>query len=70
MKQLTCSEWIAHFLAADPPRSKSLVMTIFGDTVNPHGGSVWLGSLIELAAPFGLSDRLVRTSVFRLVQEG
>lgn len=70
MKQLTSSEWIAHFLAADPPRSKSLVMTIFGDTVNPHGGSVWLGSLIELAAPFGLSDRLVRTSVFRLAQEG
>ena len=70
MKQLTSSEWIAHFLAADPPRSKSLVMTIFGDAVNPHGGSVWLGSLIELAAPFGVSDRLVRTSVFRLAQEG
>lgn len=70
MKQLTCSEWIAHFLATDPPRSKSLVMTIFGDAIAPHGGTLWLGSLIELLAPFGVSDRLLRTSVFRLAQEG
>ena len=70
MKQLSSTEWIAHFLASDPPRSKSLVMTIFGDTVAPHGGTVWLGSLIELAAPFGVNDRLLRTSVFRLAQEG
>ncbi|MDB5961809.1 MAG: paaX [Massilia sp.] len=70
MKQLTSTEWIADFLSSDPPRSKSLVVTIFGDTVAPHGGTVWLGSLIELAAPFGVNDRLLRTSVFRLAQEG
>lgn len=70
MKQLTSKEWIAHFLASDPPRSKSLVMTIFGDAIVPHGGTVWLGSLIELLAPFGVNDRLLRTSVFRLAQEG
>lgn len=70
MKQLTSSEWIAHFLASDPPRSKSLVMTIFGDAIAPHGGTVWLGSLIELLAPFGVNDRLLRTSVYRLAQEG
>jgi phenylacetic acid degradation operon negative regulatory protein len=70
MKQLTSSEWVAHFLAADPPRSKSLVMTIVGDTIAPHGGAAWLGSLIELLAPLGVTDRLVRTSVFRLVSEG
>jgi phenylacetic acid degradation operon negative regulatory protein len=70
MKQLTSSEWIAHFLATDPPRSKSLVMTIFGDAIAPHGGTIWLGSLIELLAPMGVSDRLLRTSVFRLAQEG
>lgn len=70
MKQLTCQAWIERFLASDPPRSKSLVMTIFGDAIVPHGGRVWLGSLIELAAPFGISDRLVRTSVFRLAHEG
>jgi phenylacetic acid degradation operon negative regulatory protein len=70
MKQLTSTEWIAHFLASEPPRSKSLVMTIFGDSIAPHGGTVWLGSLIELLAPFGVNDRLLRTSVFRLAQEG
>lgn len=70
MRQLTCTEWIARFLASDPPRSKSLVMTIFGDAIAPHGGTVWLGSLIELLAPFGVNDRLLRTSVFRLAQEG
>lgn len=70
MKHLTSSEWIAHFLATDPPRSKSLVMTIFGDTIAPHGGSVWVGSLIELLAPFGVNDRLLRTCVYRLAQEG
>jgi phenylacetic acid degradation operon negative regulatory protein len=70
MKQLTSTEWIAHFLALDPPRSKSLVMTVFGDAIAPHGGAVWLGSLIELLEPLGVTDRLVRTSVFRLVQEG
>jgi phenylacetic acid degradation operon negative regulatory protein len=70
MKQLTSNEWIAHFLASEPPRSKSLVMTIFGDAIAPHGGTVWLGSLIELLAPFGVNDRLLRTSVFRLAQEG
>jgi phenylacetic acid degradation operon negative regulatory protein len=70
MKQLTPTEWISQFLATDPPRSKSLVMTIFGDAIAPHGGTVWLGSLIELLEPFGVSDRLLRTSVFRLAQEG
>jgi phenylacetic acid degradation operon negative regulatory protein len=70
MKQLNSSEWIVHFLAADPPRSKSMVMTVLGDTVAAHGGAAWLGSLIELVAPLGVTERLVRTSVFRLVQEG
>ncbi len=70
MKMLTSNDWIARFLATDPPRSKSLVMTIFGDAIAPHGARLWLGSLIELVAPMGVTDRLVRTSVFRLVQEG
>ena len=70
MKQTNPTEWIAQFLATDPPRSKSLVMTIFGDAIAPHGGTVWLGSLIELLAPLGVNDRLLRTSVFRLAQEG
>lgn len=70
MTRLTSGEWIDHFLTTDPPRHKSLVMTLCGDAIAPHGGAFWLGSMIELLAPLGVSDRLVRTSVFRLVQEG
>jgi phenylacetic acid degradation operon negative regulatory protein len=70
MKMLTSNDWIAHFLTTDPPRSKSLVMTIFGDAIAPHGARLWLGSLIELVKTMGVTDRLVRTSVFRLAQEG
>jgi phenylacetic acid degradation operon negative regulatory protein len=36
----------------------------------PHGGVVWLSGLIRLMAPFGMNERLVRTSVFRLVRDG
>lgn len=57
-------------MLADLLRAKSVVMTVFGDVIVPRGGTVWLGSLIALLAPFGISDRLVRTSVFRLTEEG
>lgn len=63
-------DWADRFLEANPPRAKSLVMTLFGDAIRPHGGALWLGSLIRLLAPFGISDRLVRTSVFRLAEDG
>jgi phenylacetic acid degradation operon negative regulatory protein len=62
--------WAQRFLQNDPPRAKSVIVTIFGDSIAPHGSVVWLGGLIELLAPFGVNDRLVRTSVFRLVREG
>ncbi|MBC3919500.1 phenylacetic acid degradation operon negative regulatory protein PaaX [Undibacterium sp. CY18W] len=63
-------DWIELSIARDPPRAKSLVMTVFGDAIAPHGGSIWLGELITLMGHFGISDRLVRTSVFRLTDEG
>lgn len=63
-------EWCDQFLEEYPPRAKSLVMTLFGDAIRPHGGALWLGSLIRLLAPFGINDRLVRTSVFRLAEDG
>lgn len=64
------ARWIAHSLRHNPPRAKSLVMTVFGDSIAPRGGSVWLGSLITLLAHFGVSERLVRTAVYRLTDEG
>jgi phenylacetic acid degradation operon negative regulatory protein len=70
MKIVTPSKWIEKTIGENALRAKSLVMTLFGDSIAPHGGTVWLGSLIELLAPFGMNDRLVRTSVFRLTEEG
>lgn len=51
-------------------RANSLLITIFGDSILPRGGNIWLGSLISLAQPFGISERLVRTGVYRLASEG
>jgi phenylacetic acid degradation operon negative regulatory protein len=61
---------IKRLLKSERPRAKSLVFTVFGDSITPHGGAVWLGQLVDLLAPFGITERLVRSSVFRLVQDG
>ena len=64
------ARWIRRTLADDPPRARSLIVTVWGDALAPHGGEVWLAGLIRLLAPLGLNDRLVRTSVFRLARDG
>jgi phenylacetic acid degradation operon negative regulatory protein len=61
---------VAGFRRRRPLRAGSLLITIFGDAIAPRGGTVSLSSLIGIAAPFGISERLVRTSVGRLAQEG
>lgn len=61
---------VARFHEQRPLRAGSLIVTIFGDSIAPRGGAVALGSLIRLAAPFGLNERLVRTSAARLADEG
>jgi phenylacetic acid degradation operon negative regulatory protein len=61
---------IAAFRRQRPLRGGSLIVTMFGDAIMPRGGAVALGSLIELAAPFGLNERLVRTATSRLAQDG
>ncbi|MGB9333065.1 MAG: hypothetical protein WCB10_20035, partial [Steroidobacteraceae bacterium] len=61
---------LRHFRAQRPLRAGSLLVTIFGDAIAPRAGIVTLGSLIRLAAPFGLSERLVRTAAARLAREG
>jgi len=62
--------WIRRELSREPPRAPSLIITVWGDSIAPHGGAVMLGGLIDLLAPFGVNERLVRTSVFRLAREG
>jgi len=64
------AELVTRFRRQRPPRAGSLIVTIFGDSLLPRGGAIALGSLIEVAAPFGLNERLVRTATARLAQDG
>jgi phenylacetic acid degradation operon negative regulatory protein len=61
---------LRQFRRQRPIRGGSLLITIFGDSIVPRGGAVTLGGLISLAQPFGLTERLVRTSVARLAGDG
>jgi phenylacetic acid degradation operon negative regulatory protein len=62
--------WIRRFLQEEPPRSKSLIVTIFGDSIAPRARGLWLSQLIALLRPFHVDERLARTSTFRLAEEG
>ena len=64
------AEPLARFRRQRPLRGGSLIVTLFGDAIMPRGGAVTLGSLIALAQPFGLNERLVRTATARLAKDG
>jgi phenylacetic acid degradation operon negative regulatory protein len=64
------ADLVARFRRQRPLRGGSLIVTLFGDSLLPRGGAISLGSLIELAAPFGLNERLVRTATARLANDG
>ncbi|WP_323795774.1 PaaX family transcriptional regulator C-terminal domain-containing protein [Nisaea sp.] len=51
------------------PRAKSLIVTVYGDAILPHGGTAWLSDLIRLMEVFDIGERVVRTAVFRLAQD-
>lgn len=61
---------VARYRTHPQSSARTLLVTIFGDTVEPRGSAIWLGSLARLAAPLGVNDRLVRTSLNRLVRDG
>ena len=69
MKSRFIEQWIDDYLVERRVRANSLIITIYGDFIAPHGGTVWLGSFIRLVEPLGLNERMVRTSVYRLSQD-
>ena len=69
-KSAAAAELLARFRRQRPLRGGSLIVTLFGDAILPRGGAVTLGSLIALAEPFGLNERLVRTAAARLAKDG
>jgi phenylacetic acid degradation operon negative regulatory protein len=64
LRRVTCSD--------GAPSARNLLVTVFGDALLPHGEdtSISVGALASLLASFGVNDRLVRTSLTRLVNEG
>ena len=61
---------IEEFRSRPTLRAGSLIITVFGDAIAPRAAVVWVGSLIRVMAGFGINERLVRTSVFRLAGDG
>lgn len=61
---------LARCIADGAPPNNTLVLSMFADTQLAHGQAAWLSRLFALLTPFGMSERTVRTSVFRLVQQG
>jgi phenylacetic acid degradation operon negative regulatory protein len=64
------ADLVGRYRRQRPVRAGSLIVTLFGDSIMPRGGAIALGSLIPLAALFGLNERLVRTASARLAQDG
>lgn len=51
-------------------RARSLLFTVYGDSIRPHGGEIGMRSLIRLMAPLELSPRAVRAAVSRIARQG
>ena len=61
---------VAEWVSRPDNTARSVLVTIFGDTILPVSTGVWLAQLFRLTDVFGFSHRLVRTSMYRLASEG
>jgi phenylacetic acid degradation operon negative regulatory protein len=50
--------------------ARSLLVTVWGDTVRPRGEEIGTAALIRLLAPLGLSARAVRAALARMTRRG
>ncbi len=55
---------------AGPPRTRSLIITVYGDAISPRGGETALPALLTLMRRLGLADGVVRTALSRLTADG
>jgi phenylacetic acid degradation operon negative regulatory protein len=60
---------LRHF-RAEPSRTWSLIVTLYGDAVVPRGGTLWLGTLLEVCAALEIGPNAVRTAASRLAADG
>lgn len=61
---------IDELLQANPIKAAAFIVTLYGDIVEPRGGVLWIGSIIESCSAVGISENLVRTAVSRLMAAG
>jgi phenylacetic acid degradation operon negative regulatory protein len=61
---------LMRLLGVVPPRAGHFIVSLYGDVVEPRGGTLWMGRVIDLCQAAGLSETLVRTAVSRLVAAG
>lgn len=64
------NEAVVALLDDQPVKAASFIVTVYGDAVEPRGGVVWIGNLIEVCGEIGISETLVRTAASRLVATG
>ena len=57
-------------LRAEPSRTGSVIVTVYGDAVAPRGGEAGLAMLIALFRAMGVGDGVVRTACSRLARDG
>lgn len=55
---------------AGPPRTRSLIITVYGDAIGPRGGETALPALLTLMRRLGFTDGVVRTALSRLTADG
>lgn len=67
--QRAVGDLVDAFASRKPIRAGSLIVTFFGDTVLPRGGSVATQSLLNAMGLFGLGQGVVRTALSRLCAE-
>ncbi len=61
---------VSRLLDRLPLRSGGFIVTLYGDVVEPRGGRLWMGNIVETCGMVGISETLVRTAVSRLVAAG
>ena len=57
-------------LKAEPSRTWSIIITVYGDAIVPRGGSLWLGTLSTFLHAIDIGDGVVRTAMSRLAADG
>src|SRR3954452_7702633 len=61
---------IVEQLKREPSRTGSIVITVVGDAIVPRGGSVWLGTLLEVFTALDIDSSVVRTAMSHLTADG